>query len=237
MAKNPNPSLLDQGQIIQRVFDADNDALRTDANVTIIGDITVDISAASGDNIALANADGSKFVDVETIGGKNALDVNVVTPIVASNPSVGLTGTTAPTSATELGAVDSNGDLQPLLVDPDGKLLVDITGTSVVTGTVSADIKGLTSFSTSQYQIDTTPVQVIIPAGTSVVNIKARTSNNANAVVIGNSNAVTNIIDGTGNGYPLFSGDTSQLDVTPSASIWAIGTNPGQIIFTIFAGN
>lgn len=236
MAKNPNPSLLGEGQIIQRVFDSDNDALRTDANVTIVGDITVDISAASGDNIAIANADGSKIVDVETINGKNALDVNVVSPVIATNPSVGVTGSIAPTSATELGAVDASGNLQPLTVDPDGKLLVDITGTSVVTGTVSADIKGLTTFSTTQYQIDTTPVQIIIPSGTSAVNLKARTSTNTNAIVIGNSNTVNNLIDGTGNGYPLFSGDTSQLDVTASASVWVIGTNPGQIIFAIFAG-
>jgi len=81
MALNPTPSLLDHQQILQRVFDKDNDALRTDTDITIgtiTGDVTVDIDATTGDNIALANADGSKKVTVTTVGPDNGLDVNII---------------------------------------------------------------------------------------------------------------------------------------------------------------
>lgn len=86
MALNPTPSLLDQQQILQRSFDKDNDSLRTTANVTatITGDVVVDIDAATGDNIALANADGSKKVDVQTVGSVNALSVNVENAITTT---------------------------------------------------------------------------------------------------------------------------------------------------------
>lgn len=76
---NPNAGQLDQTQIMQRAFDEANDRLRTDANVTatIVGDVTVEIDAADGDNIAIANADGTKKVTVTTVGPKEALDVNI----------------------------------------------------------------------------------------------------------------------------------------------------------------
>lgn len=45
-----------------------------------------------------------------------------------SNASVGPTGSLAPTSATEIGAVDVSGNLQPLQVNSSKALLVDITG-------------------------------------------------------------------------------------------------------------
>jgi len=81
MALNPNPSNLDQQLIIQRSFDKDNDALRTTSTVVvdaeIVGEVAVEIDAADGDNIAIANSDGSKKVDVSTISGVNALAVDV----------------------------------------------------------------------------------------------------------------------------------------------------------------
>jgi hypothetical protein len=48
----------------------------------------------------------------------------------ASNPSIGVTGTTAPTSATEVGGINPSGNLQGLKVDAAGALLVDIGGVS-----------------------------------------------------------------------------------------------------------
>lgn len=75
---NPNKSDLDQTQILQRVMDEATDRLRTDAAVSIVGDVTVDIDAATGDNIAIANADGSKKVTVTTIGLQNGLDTNII---------------------------------------------------------------------------------------------------------------------------------------------------------------
>jgi hypothetical protein len=77
---NPNASQLDQTQILQRAFDEATDRLRTDAqaSVTVVGDITVEIDAADGDNIALSNADGSKKVSVTTVSAKNGLDTNIL---------------------------------------------------------------------------------------------------------------------------------------------------------------
>jgi hypothetical protein len=44
--------------------------------------------------------------------------------ITANNASVGTTGSTAPTSATEIGGIDPSGNLQPLEVDSSGNLKV-----------------------------------------------------------------------------------------------------------------
>ncbi len=338
MSLNPNPSQLDPTQIFQRAFNSSDDSLRTDANVTIEGTVSVEISAAAGDNIALANQDGTLFVDVTTVDGLNGLDVNIIggtidainpsigtvgsiaplyatfigainpsddleplqldingaletstnltevngsgislgqktmatslpvviasdqspinvsvnnfssigsisvvqqtTPwivsgtITATNPSVGLTGVTAPTSATEIGAIDANGQLQSLLVDPSGKLLVDSSGTSVVTGTVNSELLGLNAFQTSQYSIGTTAVQLTPTPLTnrSSMSIKIVTTGN-NIVYIGNSSAVT-----TSTGYPLFYGDTLQLDLTPSHVIYAIATATNQTAYVLEIG-
>lgn len=89
---NPNASNLDQQQILQRSFDEANDRLRTDAQVTvtaITAEVSVEIDAADGDNIAIANADGSKKVTVTTVSGKEALDVNITNPqITVSTPTL-----------------------------------------------------------------------------------------------------------------------------------------------------
>jgi hypothetical protein len=165
------------------------------------------------------NSDGS--INANTSGGGG------------SNASVGLTGTTAPTSATELGAVDSGGKLQPLQVDPSGKLLVDITGTSTVTGTVNANIEGLTSFQTSQYTVGTSAVQLAPTPLTnrSSLSVKAVLTG-TNLVYVGNSNAVT-----SSTGYVLFNGDSLQLDLTPAQQIWAIASAASQTVFLLEIGD
>lgn len=128
MALNPDPSNLDSTQIIQRSFNPATDRIRTDAEFsgTISGEIECIIDASTGDNIAIANADGTLKVDVETINGKNALDVNILGgTIEATNPSVGVNTNLAPTSSTQIGGVDINGDLQSALIGSNGRLLVD----------------------------------------------------------------------------------------------------------------
>ncbi len=77
MAKNPNPSLLDQGQIIKRVFNDDDDSLRVDATITanisdaqevIVSDLddSIKIGDGTGDYLAI-NTDGSiKTVQIFT---------------------------------------------------------------------------------------------------------------------------------------------------------------------------
>jgi hypothetical protein len=71
---------LDANQVLKQSFDESLDRLRVDAQVSasIEGEVQCEIDAADGDNIAISSADGTKKVDVSTIGGTNALNVNVV---------------------------------------------------------------------------------------------------------------------------------------------------------------
>lgn len=87
MAQNPNPSSLDQGQIIQRVFDKDNDSLRVDANVqidTIDANLTIDIKAESGDNISITNADGTNPLVINPDGSINVAPISISLPTGAA---------------------------------------------------------------------------------------------------------------------------------------------------------
>jgi hypothetical protein len=129
MAQNPNLSHLDQGQILNRVFDPLEDRLRTDAqsSVTIVGDIECDIDASTGDNIALASADGSKKVDVETVGGKNGLDVNVLNQI-ASTP-IGLSTAIRTQRVT---VTDVATELPPIALTNRNTISVRVIGTATV---------------------------------------------------------------------------------------------------------
>lgn len=72
---------LDFQQVLKQAFDETKDKIRVDAEVVAsFGDaeLAVELDAADGDNVALANADGSKKVSVTTSGSKNGLDVNVI---------------------------------------------------------------------------------------------------------------------------------------------------------------
>ena len=88
------------------------------------------------DNQMKVNPDGSINVDV-TGGGGGLTNVNITevngTPITGTylpttNPSIGPDGVTAPTYATEVGAVGPTGLLEPLMVDNTGALIVTSTG-------------------------------------------------------------------------------------------------------------
>lgn len=153
---------------------------------------------------------------------------------VPNNQSVGVTGETAPFSATELGAIDANGNLQPLLVDPSGKLLVDTSGTSTITGTVDANINGLNTFQTSQYTVGASSVHLTpVPlANRSSMSIKVMTTTSTDVVYIGNSSGVT-----IASGYALFNGDSLQIDLIASQVVYAIGTSPGQTVYVLEIGN
>lgn len=48
----------------------------------------------------------------------------------SANASVGVNGDTAPTSSTEVGGIDPDGNLHPLQTDDDGHLLVDLSSAS-----------------------------------------------------------------------------------------------------------
>lgn len=127
--KNPFPTLLDPTQIMQLAFNQSIDRIRVDSNASIsfAGAIQVDITAASGDNIALANSDGSKLVDIETVGGKNGLDVNVLNQIESS--PVGLSTNIRTTWVT---VTDTRAALPPTPLANRNAISVRVIGTPTV---------------------------------------------------------------------------------------------------------
>lgn len=173
MTKNPTISDLDQQQIIQRVFNGDDDRLRVDAGVTIDnGQMEVAISDTE-DSIRIGNGNGNK-----------------------------------------------------LAVNSDGSINVNSSGSSTVSGTVSANINGLATFQTSQYTVGTSAV-LLTPTpliNRSSLSIKVITTS-TNIIYIGNSSGVT-----SSTGYPLFNGDSIQLDLKQTQSIYAIASASGQTV-------
>lgn len=163
------------------------------------------------DDQLLVNPDGS--INVNSTGGGGG-----------GNASVGPTGTTAPTSGTEIAGIDPSGNLHAVSVDANG--FVNVNGTSTVVGTVTTSEAGLNAFQTSQYTVGTTAVHLVPTSLTNRSSISLSIDADPNvAVYIGNSSAVTTL-----NGYPLFNGASIQLDLTATGNIWAISSVAGQII-------
>lgn len=164
------------------------------------------------DNQLKVNADGS----INTTGGSG------------SNASVGSTGTTAPTSATELGGINPSGNLEGLLVDVNGALIVTTTpsGTQTITGTVSTNQNPLSNFKTTQYTIGLTAIQLTPTPLTNRSSISLRVSaTNGAAIFIAPTNAVT-----ITNGYPLFDGDTLQMDLGTTNTLYAVSDTVNQTV-------
>jgi hypothetical protein len=168
------------------------------------------------DNQLKVNPDGSINVNGGGGGGSNA--------------SVGPTGQPAPSSATEVAGVDGSGNLTPLKVESDGTL--HVTGSSVVTGTVSTNLLGLANLQTTQMTVSTSAVNLTPSplAGRSSLTVKV-TCTGGEAIYIGNSNAVT-----TSTGFPLFNGDALQLDLNDTQNLYAIGSAPGQLAYILEIG-
>ena len=142
----------------------------------------------------------------------------------SANASVGPNGDPAPTSATEIAGIDPNGDLRPVSVDING--FVNVQGVSTITGPVETTEAGLDSFQTSQYAVNMTVVQLTPTplAGRSSISLRIEADPNV-AVYIGASNTVT-----IGTGYPLYDGDTLQMDLTDQKTIFAISNGTGSIV-------
>lgn len=98
--------------------------------------------------------------------------------------------------------------------------------TTINGGQIDTTQQGLNAFQTSQYSIGTTAVQITPTALTNRSSLSLTIIATPNVpVYIGNSNSVS-----TSTGYPLYNGNTIELDLTPSGSIWAISTAAGQIV-------
>jgi len=111
------------------------------------------------------------------------------------------------------------------IVTSSGALLT----TSTVSGTVTTEQAGLTNFQTSQYSIGTSVTQITPTPLTNRSSISLRVSTSSGtAIYIGNNSSLT-----TSNGYPLFNGETLQMDLTTANNIYAVSTSAGQTLFVL----
>lgn len=168
------------------------------------------------DDQLLVNPDGSINVNGGGSGGGNA--------------SVGPVNVTSPTSATEIAGVNPEGNLTPVSVSDNGFVNVNTTGSSVVTGTVTTEQAGLDSYKTTQYTIGVTEIQLAPTPLTnrSSVSFKVHTSSGTDFILFAQApgQAATN-------GYRLDDGESMQMDLTDSGSIYVVGTAPGQTIYLL----
>ncbi len=130
MALNPNPSKLDQQQILQRVLDGDNDRLRVDAAVSAtVSDITVVMDAAT-DSVAIG--DGVKEATITTVAGKNSLDVNVTQSAL---PSGAATSANQATEITSLQLIDDSPHANNATLNKGAPLMGQLDDTSTILAT------------------------------------------------------------------------------------------------------
>jgi hypothetical protein len=164
------------------------------------------------DNQLLILPDGS--INVNTSGGSGATAVNLT--------KVGGT-------AIALGETNAAASL-PVVIASD-QTPIPIEGS--ITGPVDTNLNGLTNWQTSQYPIGPTPIQITPTPLTnrSSLNFKVICTG-SNIVWLGNSNTVS-----PSTGFPLFNGDTTQLDLTPGSQIWAMCTAAGQMGFALELGD
>lgn len=115
------------------------------------------------------------------------------------------------------------------LTSTGGALNVNTTGSSTVTGTVTTNEAGLSNFQTEQYTIGTSVIQITPTPLTNRSSISLRvTATGGAAIFIGSTNALT-----ISNGYPLYNGDTLQMDLTTANSIYAISDAAGQTLYVL----
>lgn len=163
------------------------------------------------DNQLKVNTDGS--INVNATGGGGG-----------GNASVGATDVVAPVFGTEIAGIDPDGNLKAVSVDENG--FVNVQGVSTVTGPVTTEQAGLDAFQTSQYSVGLTAVQLTPTplANRSSISLSIIAEPNI-AVYIGNSNSVT-----IHSGYPLFNGNTLEMDLTPTGQIWVISEASDQTV-------
>jgi hypothetical protein len=128
---------------------------------------------------------------------------------------------------TDVNIHDSAGNS---LTSTSGALNVNTTGSSTVTGTVTTNESGLNSYKTSQYTVGTSEVQLApIPlANRSSVSFKVHTTSSNDFILFAQAagQAATN-------GYRLDDGESMQMDLTDSGSIYTIGSSPGQMVYLL----
>lgn len=129
--------------------------------------------------------------------------------------------------STDVNIHDSAGNN---LASTGGALNVNSTGSSTVTGTVTSNEAGLNAYKTTQYTVGTIEVQLApVPlSGRSSVSFKVHTATANDFILFAQApgQAATN-------GYRLDDGESMQMDLTASGSIYVIGTSAGQTIYLL----
>lgn len=127
--------------------------------ITVTGTVTA-TNPSVGIEGAAAPASATEVAGVDSLGDLRALSVSTTgvldvqgpltdaqlraTPVpvsgtvTATNPSVGLTGSPAPASATEVAGVDGTGDLVAISVDSNGVVDVNVTASTLPTGAATS---------------------------------------------------------------------------------------------------
>lgn len=116
-------------------------------------------------------------------------------------------------------------------VDDDGNLHVKLQGANQTT--VNTSLEGLNAIETTQYTVGTS-AQKLTPTpmtNRSGMMIKVRATDTSQVVYVGPNDQVTSL-----NGFPIFDGDTLQLDLKETQEIWAIGSAAGQKVFVLEIG-
>lgn len=114
-------------------------------------------------------------------------------------------------------------------VDDTGHLLVSGITSATITNTVKTQEAGLSNFKTSQYTVGTSLIQItpVALANRSSISLRVTAATNQ-AIFIGSDNTLT-----ITNGYPLYNGETLQMDLTPANTIYAVATSAGQTLYIL----
>lgn len=164
------------------------------------------------DDQLLVNPDGS--IDVNVTGGGGSTNTNLI--------EVG-------GAAITLGQNLMANSLPVTIASDQSPINVITSGTSTVSGTVSTNENPLNNFQTSQYTVGLTAVQITPSplANRSSISLRV-TATGSSAIFIGTSGSVT-----ITNGYPLYNGDTIQMDLSTTNSIWAVANAAGLTMYAL----
>lgn len=198
MGNNLNTKL-DANQVLRQAYDEPNQRLRVDAEVTAtIGEVSVVIDAASGDNIAIADPTGTNYLQPNADGS-----INVVVDSISLN------------QATDSIAIGDGTNL--IDINPDGSINVVLTASGLTTKNIFNEITAVATGITS------TIASYVAPANTKLLKVSVGGTNIAAfEVFIGGVlsakkytyfNSLNEVFDFT-NGLPVAMGDVIQIKVT-----------------------
>lgn len=106
---------------------------------------------------------------------------------------------------------------------------LNVNAQVTIPGSITTTEAGLSNFQTSQYTIGTSVIQITPTPLANRSSISMRvTATSSDAIFIGNNSSLTLL-----NGYPLHDGDTLQMDLTPTNTIYAIATSAGQVLYIL----